>query len=518
MGNTKGNRYWEARLPRDFRRPPSGNPNPELAAFIRSKYVDRTYAATDVAQPPTIDAYEGHPYAKEDEGSAAGTGVSGAASPAPGGSQTGTPHKASTAATVDLLGGFDDPPVASPSAAARPPPPATVPVLAPASASTDLFSAFVSAPPPPPAASAPPPKRVSLEWTDFHGAEFAAAPTPSATQPAAPAVLPPAASSSSAGGSHNRSFSISEGFPGSSGNSFAAGPSRMSGHAAPHHAHGHGTGYGHHGHHGGHHAGHGDPGSARAAPRHQASSSDPFAALAGGDDLLAGLTIHQVRRDARRRGGGRDGEGACGGAALAVRRAGREGLPRRQELAAGSPRGAAHVGRPRPIRHHHRRTSQPAPCPTDHTASLAPALPLPRSRSRPCVCAARQVMDASSSLASPTASLGGAPADPFTFTSSATPGALPPPGAGHRRKPSTVRPPRAQGAQPVAEPHAAWCPIGALLRPRAVGQQVQLDSTAFRAAVPAVLVVELSAPAHCVHVPAWAVAGQGHCRGVAAAV
>ncbi|EFJ51388.1 hypothetical protein VOLCADRAFT_57146, partial [Volvox carteri f. nagariensis] len=38
MGNVKGNRYWEARLPKDFRRPPSGNPNPELSAFIRAKY------------------------------------------------------------------------------------------------------------------------------------------------------------------------------------------------------------------------------------------------------------------------------------------------------------------------------------------------------------------------------------------------------------------------------------------------------------------------------------------------
>ncbi|KIY96687.1 hypothetical protein MNEG_11274, partial [Monoraphidium neglectum] len=36
MGNLKGNRYWEAQLPDHFKRPPGGEPNPELAAFIRS--------------------------------------------------------------------------------------------------------------------------------------------------------------------------------------------------------------------------------------------------------------------------------------------------------------------------------------------------------------------------------------------------------------------------------------------------------------------------------------------------
>lgn len=62
MGNVKGNSYWEAKLPSHFKRPPSGSPNPELAAFIRSKYVDRKYAAGD-APPPNIDNWPTHPYA-----------------------------------------------------------------------------------------------------------------------------------------------------------------------------------------------------------------------------------------------------------------------------------------------------------------------------------------------------------------------------------------------------------------------------------------------------------------------
>ncbi|KAL6756401.1 hypothetical protein V8C86DRAFT_79604 [Haematococcus lacustris] len=72
MGNSKGNRYWEARLPPNFRRPPSGNPNPELASFIREKYEERRYAATDVSGPPTIDNWLSHPYARPDNDNAAG--------------------------------------------------------------------------------------------------------------------------------------------------------------------------------------------------------------------------------------------------------------------------------------------------------------------------------------------------------------------------------------------------------------------------------------------------------------
>ncbi len=68
MGNVKGNRFWEARLPASFRRPPSGTPNPELATFIRDKYVERRYAATDVTDPPNIENYLQHPYARDEAG------------------------------------------------------------------------------------------------------------------------------------------------------------------------------------------------------------------------------------------------------------------------------------------------------------------------------------------------------------------------------------------------------------------------------------------------------------------
>ena len=64
MGNVKGNRYWEARLPPHFRRPNSSGPSIELGNFIREKYVDRRYAAMDApdGQPPTIENYLSHPY------------------------------------------------------------------------------------------------------------------------------------------------------------------------------------------------------------------------------------------------------------------------------------------------------------------------------------------------------------------------------------------------------------------------------------------------------------------------
>eukprot|EP00775_Hariotina_reticulata_P006065 gene6065-6303_t len=42
MGNERANSYWEAQLPDHFKRPPGGQPNAELASFIRSKYVDRS--------------------------------------------------------------------------------------------------------------------------------------------------------------------------------------------------------------------------------------------------------------------------------------------------------------------------------------------------------------------------------------------------------------------------------------------------------------------------------------------
>ncbi|KAF5832230.1 hypothetical protein DUNSADRAFT_11959 [Dunaliella salina] len=122
MGNVKANKYWEARLPPGFRRPSSGSPSIELGNFIREKYVDRRYAATDV--PPTIDNYQTHPYGG---GSTPASQQQRSLTSAAGGTSLGHTHAngkghvpklegpghhRSASATVmgDLLGGFDDVP------------------------------------------------------------------------------------------------------------------------------------------------------------------------------------------------------------------------------------------------------------------------------------------------------------------------------------------------------------------------------------------------------------------------
>ncbi|KAG2428933.1 hypothetical protein HXX76_011177 [Chlamydomonas incerta] len=401
MGNVKGNRYWEARLPKDFRRPPSGNPNPELAAFIRAKYVDRAYAATDVAQPPTIDDYLDHPYAKDDaSNSSAASSASAAAGPAGASLLRGTPNKASAsspALTMDLLGGFDElasgPSCSSATAAAA----QQQQQQAAAAANSDPFSAFgtfVSAPPPSSsgagAGAGLNAQRNSLEWTDFHSAtDFASAPPTTALHPQA---LPPPPSAAASAAGHHRSYSISEGVPtapSSAGSSAAGGhqPSRFSAAAAggnllgstmpapstsaAHHNH-HGHHHNHQGH--GHAHGHAAAGTPQPAaapmaspppqPRHQASGSDPFAGLtAPPDDLLAGLTIHHVMESFA--------------------------TPSAASSTGGAPPAATAT------------TAAPA-------ASAASA--------------------ASSALD-----------DLFTFSSSATLGDLPPPGAGHRRRPSQAK-------------------------------------------------------------------------------
>ncbi|KXZ46998.1 hypothetical protein GPECTOR_39g492 [Gonium pectorale] len=286
MGNVKGNRYWEARLPKDFRRPPSGNPNPELASFIRAKYVDHAFAATD-SQPPTIDNYADHPYAKDDESSSAAAPAAPAAQAPASVRLSATKTSASSPALMmDLLGGFDE-------LASSAPPPATTPPSAPLQ-HDDPFGSFVTAPPVPAPSAAPIPQRNSLEWTDFHAAPSSSA----SSNPSGLAAAPVPAPHTLAGLGHQRSHSISEGVatPSASANGqlsrFAAqGPAHD-----PHKAVAHG-------HHGGHHGrNHSHPShSHQQQPVAQAHGSsnggpaaDPFAALAAPDDLLAGLTIHHV--------------------------------------------------------------------------------------------------------------------------------------------------------------------------------------------------------------------------------
>lgn len=131
MGNIKANGYWEAQVPDHFRRPPGGQPNPELVAFIRSKYCDRRYAAND-ADIPNIDNYASHPYVVGEQAAAtlAAAGVSVApAAPAPA-APAARPAAAAAAAALaprpaspmpDLLGGFNTPPRSSSPAVGTPP-------------------------------------------------------------------------------------------------------------------------------------------------------------------------------------------------------------------------------------------------------------------------------------------------------------------------------------------------------------------------------------------------------------
>ncbi|KAJ9522270.1 hypothetical protein QJQ45_008097 [Haematococcus lacustris] len=200
MGNSKGNRYWEARLPPNFRRPPSGNPNPELARFIREKYEERRYAATDVNGPPTIDNWLSHPYARPDNDNAAGaeqTFSTPAPSPptqlilaAPAGSSALPKPPPSTAQSAplppapvmpqltDLLGGFDEllgVPASQPSEAAA--------------ATAAAFDPFDALSQPVSAANTSVPgslSRVSLDWTDFHGPAIPSHTAPSPSMAAAP--------------------------------------------------------------------------------------------------------------------------------------------------------------------------------------------------------------------------------------------------------------------------------------------------------------------------------------------
>lgn len=120
-----------------------GNPSPELAQFIRWKYEERRFAATNV-EAPTSDNYTTHPFAaspSEEPSASATPGTSGS------NSRSGS--------AADLLG------MASP--AARP---------AAAAAPADPFAALAGAGPAPAAPVARHGHSNSIldEWTDFESA------------------------------------------------------------------------------------------------------------------------------------------------------------------------------------------------------------------------------------------------------------------------------------------------------------------------------------------------------------
>jgi hypothetical protein len=60
MGNARAALYWEANLPRDFRRPPE-NEMARLRTFIMDKYCHRSYCVDRRSEPPTIENWAHHP-------------------------------------------------------------------------------------------------------------------------------------------------------------------------------------------------------------------------------------------------------------------------------------------------------------------------------------------------------------------------------------------------------------------------------------------------------------------------
>lgn len=191
MGNTKANAYWEAQLPDHFKRPPGGQPNPELAAFIRAKYEQKRYAASD-APPPDINNYIGHPYVDVPNGAAeqsasaesgAATPLTAASSPAPGVASASQPDLLSLQAPP---GSRTASPAIAPAAAATAATPAVDPFDFLAGSTSN--SPAPGATPAGVAAAAPPAKsQLSLldhdDWGDFASAPAAVSSSASGPDP-----------------------------------------------------------------------------------------------------------------------------------------------------------------------------------------------------------------------------------------------------------------------------------------------------------------------------------------------
>jgi hypothetical protein len=64
MGNVRCNKFWEARLPRDFHRPPEADMS-ALRVYITDKYVNKRYALQGYSESPCIENYQSHPFVRE---------------------------------------------------------------------------------------------------------------------------------------------------------------------------------------------------------------------------------------------------------------------------------------------------------------------------------------------------------------------------------------------------------------------------------------------------------------------
>lgn len=189
MGNGRANAFWEAQLPRDFRRPAETD-MAQLRTYITDKYVEKRYAAREFGEPPGIENYTVHPFmAQFADGD--GAAQAAAAAPAPAAAARPAVSMAPPAAPApkpaapkvpdfDLLSLHDSPAAAAPSAPAW-----------------DAFAHSTLAPPPAAApAPAPPAAAAPADWGAFGGAPAQAPAAPAAHHGFDPFNLQPVANGS----------------------------------------------------------------------------------------------------------------------------------------------------------------------------------------------------------------------------------------------------------------------------------------------------------------------------------
>jgi hypothetical protein len=149
MGNVRCNKYWEARLPRDFHRPPEADMG-ALRVYITDKYVNKRYALQGYSESPCIENYMSHPFVVElagggkSENGGAGETVKPAITAAAAVTKAAVPE-------FDLLSLHDDP-VPAPVPQQQPQPPLAATASAPAqvtaapAADWDPFAAIAREP------------------------------------------------------------------------------------------------------------------------------------------------------------------------------------------------------------------------------------------------------------------------------------------------------------------------------------------------------------------------------------
>jgi stromal membrane-associated protein len=250
MDNMKANSYWEASLPRDFRRPKDTEQS-KLERFIQEKYVSQNFRDRDMP-PPTIKNYHDHPLTAVNTNTSTTTArpptpSTPTASSSPASARAASARVAAPPANkpeppaqmmADLLSLDDDPPAAAPPAPAAPPPVATSlapgnangwanfasashsssdPFTAPAataSASSDPYFAAPSPAPPAPAQKSEP----NDPFSDFASAPSAGETVPVTSAAEEPHLSKPAANKMS----NDDILALFDSAPAS--NSFGSGP------------------------------------------------------------------------------------------------------------------------------------------------------------------------------------------------------------------------------------------------------------------------------------------------------